>query len=95
MGVYYKATIIVGLPQCEIDSDILEKLRDEGQIEICPPYYDGSDEPFAVAGLYYLKSDDFSPIELDFDQVEIDKLKSEFLALTGMAGKVYLSPRGY
>lgn len=95
MGIKYQAAIIVGLPRLEIGNELLEKLKDEDKIEICPPYYDGSDEGCAIAGLEYLRSDDFSPIELDFDQVEIDKLKSEFLALTGMVGKVYLSPRGY
>lgn len=92
MSVEYAAKIVVGLPRGEITN---KELIDDDEIEVCSPYYDGGGSKDAIAGLTYQESDDFSPTELKYDPVKIEKLKDQFFELTGQKAKVYLSPYGH
>lgn len=90
MGIEYKAAIMVGLPrEAFMDLDQLEEWLDNEDLEVCAPYYD------AIVGLHYRTSADYAAIELVWDQGLIDRKLAEFKELTGMDGKVWLSPLGY
>lgn len=95
MGVDYQAAIIVGLPRKEIELEDLQDKIDDGDLETCAPYYDGDSDDDAIVGHMYKKSRCYSPVEFEWDQVAIDKLKADFKETTGQDAKVWISPRGF
>lgn len=94
MGINYKAAIVVGLQQCDLEFDELEEHLDDGTLRRCPPYYDGSDADDAVVGFIYRQSGAYCSGEIEWDQAQIDKLKADFKAITGQDAKVFLTPVG-
>jgi len=91
MGMYYKAKLIVGLPQDEIEIDDEEVLDD---MDRACGYYDADSEA-TILGVTVASSGDYSASEVVLDLAKIDAAKSEFRQLTGQDGKLYLSPHGY
>lgn len=92
MGIDYRAAVFVGLPRCEIED---QELIENGDLDVCPPYYDGNSADHAIAGLEYSGSETYGASEFAWDQAKVDELKAEFKKLTGKDAKVYLSPYGY
>jgi hypothetical protein len=95
MGVEYAAAIWIGRPRKDIAEDKLSPLLEADELEVCPPYYDGNDSDFAIVGYSLQVSPDYSPVELDINQDEVDKRKRQFVEATGVEAKVYLSPMGW
>lgn len=98
MGQSYYAEVIVGLPRADLrdhDEELIEQLIDDGELETCPPYYDGNFDDDAIVGITYATSECYSPSTFEWKQAKIDEMKAAFLRLTGLEGKVWLSPRGY
>ena len=91
MGMYYKAKLIVGLPQDEIEIDD-EEILDE--MDRACAYCD-CDSDARILGVTVASSDDYSAIEVDLDLAKIDAAKTTFKEITGQDGKLYLSPHGY
>ncbi len=93
MGMYYKAKLIVGLPQDEIELDDEEVLDD---MDRASGYYD-CDSDATILGVDVASSGDYSAIEVDLELVpaKIEAAKAKFRELTGQEGKLYLSPHGY
>jgi hypothetical protein len=91
MGMYYKAKLIVGLPQDEIELDDEEILDD---MDRACGYYDGGSDA-TILGVTVASSGDYSAEEVDLDLAKIDDAKAKFRELTGQDGKLYLSPHGY
>lgn len=94
MGIDYAAAIWVGLPRKEFDVEKLEAMIEEGDIEVCPPYYDGNGDDNAIAGFSYCVSPDYAPTELTFMPDELSELVGKFKDLTMLDAKVWLSPFG-
>ena len=95
MGIDYKAAVFVGLPREEFDQEQLSGWLDEGDLEVCPPYYDGNSEDYAICGFSFKISRTYGPSELVWDQDALEKLKGDFNKLTRLDAKVWLSPLGY
>lgn len=96
MGIEYKAAIIVGLPRHEFeDQDQLNEWIDNEEVEVCSPYYDGSDADWAIAGFFVATSELYSPSLFSWDAERVGELAAQFKDLTGKDGKVWLSPYGY
>ena len=96
MGIDYKAAIFVGLPREDFeDQENLSELLDNEELEVCAPYYDGSDDDSAIVGFRFKSSGAYSPSELEWNQSVIDSFKSDFNKLTGLEAKVWLSPLGW
>jgi hypothetical protein len=91
MGTYYKAKLIVGLPQDEIEIDD-EEILDE--MDRACSYYD-CDSDATILGVTVASSEDYSATEISLDPAKIDAAKATFRELTGQDGKLYLSPHGY
>lgn len=97
MGVEYSAVIMVGLPRGDFwieDFDLDEALYD-GELETCAPYYDGDEDPEAIIGFAYSNSGAYSNTELEYNNLEIEALQLEFLALTKQEANVYLCTCAY
>ena len=92
MSVCYSAQIVVGLPRREI---INQELIDNGDIDICPPYYDGGGDGHTIAGICYIDSGDYSACEVAWDERKIASIKAKFFELTGQHAKIYISPCSY
>jgi len=100
MSTYYRAAIMVGLPQCDVyyDEDEYEYLFDfleYNDMEICEPFYDGADASYAIAGFIYKLTGSYNSLKVVWDQEEIDKLKAQFKKATGQDAEIYLSTWGY
>lgn len=95
MGVDYQAAIVVGLPRKEIELEDLQDKIDDGDLEVCPPYYGGDSDEDAIVGHMYKTSPWYAPREFEWDAAQIDKLKADFKATTGKDAKVWISPRGW
>jgi len=95
MGIDYEAAIMVGLPRGDIECEDIADLIYEEELEVCPPYYDGSDDDGAIVGLTYKVSGTYQASEFKWDQTLVDALKTEFKKLTGQDAKVWLSPLGW
>jgi hypothetical protein len=91
MGTYYKAKLIVGLPQDEIESDDEDMIDD---LDRACGYYD-CDSDSRIVGVEVESTSDYQAKEISLDQTKIDAAKAEFRKLTGQDGKLYLSPHGY
>ena len=90
MGIEYSASIIVGLHR-----DALENSDDETieSLDMCPPYYDGSDQ--AIVGVTVFASGDYSASEFTWDQAKVDAAFVKFKEITGQDGRLYLTPCGW
>jgi len=95
MGIDYRAAIFVGLPRGEIKNEKIGEMIEGGEIEICPPYYDGTGDNGAIAGFEYAGSRTYEATELQWDPEQVAKLKADFFEKFGQEAKVYLSPYGY
>lgn len=62
------------------------------ELDLFEAVWDSSDQEKVVYGLGYQSTEPRSVDELDIDLEEIEKLKKEFLDITGMSGKVLLMP---
>jgi hypothetical protein len=88
MGMSYSAALIVGLHRDQIeDEDVIDEL------DMAAPYYDGGDE--AIVGLFVERTGDYQAKEITLDQAKVDAAKAKFRDLTGLDGKLYLTPRGH
>ena len=95
MGMYYRASIMVGLPLSEFEhTSEFYKLLEDGDLDECPTYYDGGGNDQNIIGFKTQETDDYSNCELKMDYVEIEQLSLKFFELTGKVAKVYLSTRG-
>lgn len=99
MGIYYRATVMVGLRRRELtmDTDRFGELIEEGALEVCSPYYDGDYDEDAVVGFFCAVSRDYAAVEFDLDDARTQALEqyAAFLKLTGQEAKLWLSPYGY
>lgn len=96
MSVDYSAKIVVGLRRQDFpDQTDLADWIDEGDLEVCPPCYDGGGRKNAVVGLEYLSCSTYGNVAFDWNQKLVDDLKTEFKEITGLGAKVYLSTHGY
>ena len=96
MGVDYSAVIMVGLLRKDFkDTEQLAAWIDQDELECCAPSYDGGDSPYAAIGFALQTTSSFSPRELVWDQEKVHVLKGEFLRITGMEAKIWLSPKGW
>lgn len=94
MGIEYSAMIIVGLHVDDLsDHERFEEFLD-GELDRAPPYYDGGDA--AICGICVANTPDYAAKEVP-DGLEslITKAKEDFKRITGLEGKVYLTPVGY
>jgi hypothetical protein len=91
MGMYYKAKLIVGLPQDEIETDDEDALDD---MDRAHAYYD-ADSDSTIVGVEVEATSDYQAKEISIDLAKIDAAKAEFRKITGQEGKLYLSPHGY
>ena len=100
MGISYKAAIVVGVSWDDLydhfneqkEYDKLENLLDYGDLEMFTPYYDGVED--ALVGLEYISTSCYQAEEFEYIQAQIEELKRLFYSLTGMHGKVWLTPVG-
>ena len=75
MGVSYRAAIFVGLPRSEIYDADKEELIEDDTLEVCPTYYDGGNEDWAICGFELIRTNSYQSLEFVFDQDECDILK--------------------
>ena len=92
MGISTYAAIYVGLPRNQLsDLDEFEDWMDNEDIHSCPPQYDGNDLNYAIHGIEVASAG--TPCELPEDLLQrIVQATADFKKLTGLDGKVYLSP---
>lgn len=93
MSIEYYAVIIVGLPRGDFkDGNKLGEWRDSDKIQCCAPYYDGDEH--GIYGIEAYHTDCYSATELNYDPVKIEQALLKFKDITGMDGKIWLSPKG-
>jgi hypothetical protein len=96
MGIDYRAAIFVGLPRKEISNiDNFEELLGSDEFEVRPPCYDGNSEDYAIVGFEVWRSGIYCASEFTYDEVKVSEAKDKFKALTGLEGKLWISPYGY
>lgn len=96
MGTYYAAVIAVGVQRRSIeDFSTVEELIDDGELRIFGGYAGGESEDDAVVGLTFDASDDYASTEFAWDQQKVDDLKEQFMQITGMEAKVWITPHGH
>lgn len=95
MGIEYSAKLIVGLPYEEFSEffgdDVAGDCYEKG-LTYASPYYDASVDHWVI-GVEVAQTDDF-----EWGYVDVDKHKkahSSFTEITGLNGKLILSPHGY
>jgi hypothetical protein len=91
MGVSYSATIVVGLPFCDIPN--AQELLDNNKISDFGYYFDCNEDD-RIVGIQVVSSGDYSYSELDtLPDLEdyISKAKYSFLRKTGLDSKIYLT----
>lgn len=98
MGVEYRAAIVVGLPKEELE-DLLDEYDDpsgDSGLEHFPPYYD-ADYSEGVWGISVVETPDYTEREIDTGEfgVKLRAAQHKFHALTGKAGKLYVTPVGW
>lgn len=97
MGIYYSASIVVGLPKEDILKRELFDYDNENYdyntpLISFPPYYDGGGDDFMIVGISAFDSGEYTPSEFVYDQEKIEELKLKFKTLTGQDAKVWLTP---
>lgn len=95
MGIEYSAKLIVGLPYDEFSDffgdDVAGDCEEKG-LTYVSPYYDAPVK-YWVIGVTVAETDDF-----DWNFVDVNKHKlahTKFTEITGLTGKLILSPHGY
>ena len=102
MGMSITAKVVVGLYRKDIekllgdraregDEELLETLIDDEEFEAVPPHYDGSDSAYAVIGIEVAGGE----IDWEATGVEVASALSRFNYLTGLTGKVIVTPYVY
>ena len=94
MGIYYSAAVVVGLPYDDIeDTDKVDQLVDDGDLDAQTPYYDGWDS--RIIGFTVHSSGDYQASEIEWDQEAVEARKKEFRELVGQEPQVLLMPVGW
>lgn len=96
MSIDYKAKLLVGLPYNELESligegDIWETIGKLG-LDYASPYYDADHDEWVV-GVKVASTSDYQWTTVDVS--EHKKAADEFTRITGLVGKLILSPHGY
>ena len=95
MSISYYAVIVVGLRREEYPEDFdFEKHYDEDDLTEVSSYYDGGGQDENVIGLIYAQTDEYSAEEIIFNNELLQELKVQFTKITGLEGRLYLSPWG-
>lgn len=95
MGIEYSAKLVVGLPYDEFSeffSDDVAGDCEEKGLEYVSPYYDAPSEHWVI-GVKVAKTGDYDWTYVDVDQHK--KAHDRFTEITGLTGKLILSPHGY
>lgn len=93
MGVEYKAKLLVGLPYDELKHFIDPDLEPEDYgLTYASPYFDSSRDEWVI-GVTVASTEDFWYSEVDVN--EHKKAFDRFTKITGLVGKLYLSPHGH
>lgn len=87
MGMSISAAIFIGLPRCK-----LPKLPDDDELEACSPHLGGCNSSNTIIGFRLVESSAYSASTIEYDQVQVDKLKRRFKMLTGQDAMIWLSP---
>lgn len=95
MGIYYKAVIFYGLPfdELDVESDKLEEQIDDGEIEVCPCYFDAGRED-SLFGYFMVTGPDYGAVELSTG-MDCAKEVRDFEKLFGKQGRLFLSTCGW
>ena len=95
MGVYYKAVIFYGLPfdELDVESDWLEEQIDDGEIEVCPRYFD-ADREDCLFGYFIVTGPDYGALEIS-TVMDCAKKARDFEKLFGKQGRLFLSTCGW
>ena len=95
MGVDYKAVIFYGLPfdELDVESDKLEEQIDDGEIEVCPCYFDAGREG-CLFGYFMVTGPDYGAVELS-TVMDYAKEARDFEKLFGKQGRLFLSTCGW
>lgn len=95
MGVDYKAVIFYGLPfdELDVESDKLEEQIDDGEIEVCPCYFDAGREG-CLFGYFMATGPDYGAVELS-TVMDYAKEARDFEKLFGKQGRLFLSTCGW
>lgn len=90
MGVDTRAVIVIGLPSGELPQQFSDV--DEYGLESISPSYD-AEIKYCIIGLPLYQTSDYHYKEISLDDIDkVSSLKTKFKKITGMDGKVYLSP---
>lgn len=90
MGISTDAVLIVGRVGSDLDEELLD-LVDEGKLELASPWYD-ADREDSYVGVVVAISYGAEPIDLTKLMDEVDKAKTKFFNLTGLEGKLFVTP---
>ena len=95
MGIDYKAVIFYGLPfdELDVESDKLEEQIDDGEIEVCPRYFDAGRED-SLFGYFMVTGPDYGAVELP-TVMDYAKEARDFEKLFGKQGRLFLSTCGW
>lgn len=96
MGIDYQASLVVGLPSDDLNIERGEdgNYDEDELLNLVPPYYDADE---GIIGIEIITTRAYSYKEVDVDKLisDIAEAKETFLKLTGVVGKLYLSPKGW
>lgn len=91
MGVDTSAVLIVGRPYEDFDAETLGQLIDDDDIQSASPHYD-ADRKYCIFGIVVAEADNEGVELKEPFENDVLKAKAEFAKLTGLEGKLYLSP---
>jgi hypothetical protein len=98
MGIDYQAALIFGLRRGDmnIDDDLNEKIAN-GDVDSCPPYYDGGGDDGEVVGVLIKSSPVYGATDINVDEIstKVEAAAKRFKELTGLDGKLWLSTNGW
>lgn len=97
MSINYRAAIVVGLPKEDMPH-VFEGLLDpyDSGLGHFSPYFDAPYH-YGVFGIAVIETDDHCEEEIDTGNfgVKLRDAQHKFHAITGLAGKLYLTPVGW
>ena len=95
MGIDYKAVIFYGLPfdELDVENDKLEEQIDDGEIEVCPCYFN-ADREDCLFGYFMVTGHDYGAVELS-TVMDYAKEARDFEKLFGKQGRLFLSTCGW
>ena len=95
MGIDYKAVIFYGLPfdELDVENDKLEEQIDDGEIEVCPCYFN-ADREDCLFGYFMVTGPDYGAVELS-TVMDYAKEARDFEKLFGKQGRLFLSTCGW